>query len=581
MSDVFISYARSTEDEARRIAELLRALGYAVWRDDELPAHRSYAQVIEERLRSAKAVLVIWSAEAAESEWVQSEADRARVDRKLVQLNLDGAPLPMPFDRIQCADFRDWDGETGASGWRKVVDSIAELTAGPAPGRTPRTARRLSICVLPFANLSGDAEQDYFSDGITEDIITDLSKVSALSVTSRSTAFAFKGEAVAAPQVARQLDVSHVLEGSVRKAGGRVRITAQLIDGSLDSHVWAERYDRDLDDIFALQDEISEAIVAALKLRLLPEEKQAIERRGTENAEAYDLYLMARERLYSGNDDARELETIVRTCAQAVRSDPGYALAWVLMGRAQARLRFFYNRPDIDSWSTVERALALDPELADAHALKAAHFRREGRTEEAQAAAETALRLDPESFEANTNAAMLHLAQGRLEDAARHFERAAASFETNCAAPAMLITCYAALGNKVGERRAARMTVARAEAVLALDRSNGSVMGFGVSGLAALGEAERCRDWIRRALLIDPDNLIMRYNFACTLCLYLNDIDGALNLLTPYFANAPLSDIDWMKVDPDLAAMRDTPRFKAMLAEAETRQAEDHGTANG
>src|SRR6202022_5184442 len=157
------------------------------------------------------------------------------------------------------------------------------------------TPRRLSICVLPFANMSGDPEQEYFSDGISEDIITDLSKVSALWVAASNTSFTFKGKHVDAPQIARQLNVSHLLEGSVRKAGGRVRITAQLIDGATGGHIWAERYDRTLDDIFALQDEISQAIVAALKLKLLPEEKKAIEHRGTTDAEAYKLYLMARQ----------------------------------------------------------------------------------------------------------------------------------------------------------------------------------------------------------------------------------------------------------------------------------------------
>src|SRR5208282_34343 len=135
-----------------------------------------------------------------------------------------------------------------------------------------------------------------------EDIITDLSKVSALSVVARNTAFTFKGKSVDVPAVARQLGVSHVLEGSVRKAGGRVRSTAQLIDGTAGDHVWAERYDRDLDDIFALQDEISEAIVTALKLKLLPQEKKAIERRGTDSVEAYDLFLMSRAIGRTGND---------------------------------------------------------------------------------------------------------------------------------------------------------------------------------------------------------------------------------------------------------------------------------------
>src|SRR3989440_267705 len=151
--------------------------------------------------------------------------------------------------------------------------------AGPSKASSPNpNVTKASIAVLPFDNMSGDREQEYFSDGISEDIITDLSKISALDIISRNTAFTFKNKPVDVRQVAAQLRVSHVLEGSVRKAAGRVRITAQLIDGSNDSHLWAERYDRDLNDIFALQDEISRAIVDALKVKLLPEEKKAIER---------------------------------------------------------------------------------------------------------------------------------------------------------------------------------------------------------------------------------------------------------------------------------------------------------------
>src|SRR5436309_4805925 len=171
--------------------------------------------------------------------------------------------------------------------------SIHRAATARSPDRIEAKRARFSICVLPFANMSGEGEQEYFSDGITEDIITDLSKVSALDIISRNTAFTFKNKPVDVRQVAAQLRVSHVLEGSVRKAAGRVRITAQLIDGSNDSHVWAERYDRDLNDIFALQDEISRVIVDALKVKLLPEEKKAIERRGTENGDADTWELMA------------------------------------------------------------------------------------------------------------------------------------------------------------------------------------------------------------------------------------------------------------------------------------------------
>ena len=193
-------------------------------------------------------------------------------------------------------------------------------------GAQPR--QRLSICVLPFSNMSGDPEQEYFSDGITEDIITDLCKVSTLAVVSRNTAFSFKGRHVDIAQVARQVGATHVLEGSVRRVGNRVRITAQLIEGATDSHLWAERYDRDLNDIFALQDEISEAIVDALKLKLLPAERKAIEQRSTTNPDAYKLYLMARQYNAMGNSHHRDVT--VRLCQRAVEIDPGYARAWAL-----------------------------------------------------------------------------------------------------------------------------------------------------------------------------------------------------------------------------------------------------------
>ena len=176
MADLFVSYARTDEQAAARVAQCLSEAGYQVWRDDQLPAHRAYSEVIEERLKVARAVVVLWSAEASKSQWVRSEADAARNARTLVQATLDGSLPPMPFNQIQCADLRNWAGEATAPGWRKLLDSIAAL----APMKTERAPQRagrraLSICVLPFQNMSGDPEQEYFSDGISEDITTDLS----------------------------------------------------------------------------------------------------------------------------------------------------------------------------------------------------------------------------------------------------------------------------------------------------------------------------------------------------------------------------------------------------------------------
>ncbi len=444
------------------------------------------------------------------------------------------------------------------------------IASGPAAAPAER---RPCICVLPFANMSDDPQQAYFSQGICEDIITDLSKVSALTIIARGVAIGAKDEAVDAALIARQLNASHALEGSVRKAGGRVRVAAKLIDAVAGHTVWAERWDRDLTDIFALQDEISQAIVGALKLKLLPEEKRAIERRGTDNVEAYNLFLMARQFLISGQvDHARAAEAIVRLCRKATEIDPLYARAWALMALAQTSLRFASGRPE-DGLEAAERALAIDPEVAEAHAVRARHLFRQARYDEASAEIEVALRLDPESYEVNVCAGLLAVRERAFSRAAGHYEKATALVETSYADPGILGSCYKALGDVEGARRAARIALERVESALARDQSNGSAMGFGVCALGVLGELERAREWIDRALLIDPDNASMRYNMACSLCFDLKDNESALELLGPFFATAVLGDVSYAKVDAELDPLREDPRFIAMIAAADARLA--------
>jgi len=274
---VFLSYARSSEAQATCVEQALQDAGYAVWRDTDLPAHLSYAEVIEERLKSAKAVLVLWSAEAAKSQWVRAEADAARELGTLVQSSVDGTVPPIPFNQIQCADLTGWSGENDHPGWRKLKASVVAL-AGQVEGqvKSPRRHRPTSsICVLPFQNMSGDDVPDYFADGISEDIISDLAKVPALAVVPRKTAFQFKGQDVDPCSVAEKLNVNYVLEGSVRKAGERVRITAQLTDGRTGDYTWSERYYRDFTDVFSVQDEISKTIGEALVAELFPAVEQA------------------------------------------------------------------------------------------------------------------------------------------------------------------------------------------------------------------------------------------------------------------------------------------------------------------
>ena len=334
---------------------------------------------------------------------MRAEADSAREAGTLVQATLDSALPPMPFNQIQCADLNGWDGDTSAAGWRKLHGSVAALVGGQsessssdAPAGPRVQAVRASICVLPFVNMSGEPEQEYFSDGISEDITTDLSKISALEVVARNTAFSFKGQSPDVKEVAKQLSVSHVLEGSVRKAGSRVRINAQLIDGSTGKHLWADRFDRDLIDIFEIQDEISKAIVDALKVKLLPAEKKAIEHRGTDSAEAYNLYLMARQQWTWGSyGNSRRDEAIVRFALRAVKIDPQYAQAWALMALAQAELRWWHGKDD-DPLPASERALAVNPGLAEPYCVKVRYFEELGQHGDADKELEKALQLGPE-----------------------------------------------------------------------------------------------------------------------------------------------------------------------------------------
>jgi len=582
MADVFVSYARVDKARVAPIVAAIEAQGWSVWWDPEIAAGQLFDDQIEAQLAAAKCVLVVWTPTSVASRWVRGEAREAADRGILVPVRFDDARLPMDVRALHTTDLDRWGDNPSSAPFQEVLRALggmmarnaaprAEGSVAGAPADPAPKSSRVSICVLPFANMSGDAEQEYFSDGISEDIITDLSKVSSLAVVSRNTAFSFKSRSVDIAQIGRQLKVAYVLEGSVRKAAGRVRITAQLIEVSKDNHVWAERYDRDLEDIFALQDEISQAIVKALKLKLLPEEKKAIEQRGTNNLEAYNLYLMARQFSVTGNyGNVRRCEAIIRLCRSATEIDPGYATAWALMAVAQAALKFYFNGPGDGGLAAAERALALDANLGDAHAAKGRVLTSEGRYDEALVEIDAALRLGPESFEVNSAAARLYFTQRRLPEAVRYYEKAAALMETDFSSVSLLMTCYKALGETEKFRDAARRTLARAEKITTQEPDNGLALGYVVWSLCTLGEAERAKDLAKRAMLLDPDNLTMLYNFGCAFT-ELGELEVALDLLGPVFERDAAETINWAKVDPDLDPLREDPRFRAMMAKADSR----------
>ena len=365
MSEIFLCYARATQVEARKIAEGLRALGYGVWRDDEILAHRTYADVIEERLRAAKAVVVVWSAHAVHSQWVRAEAEFAREAGTLVQVRLDGAALPLPFNQTPCAELADWSGEADHPGWRKLVDSTTGVMRGAPPAVHPHDihqaaapAREPVMAVLAFDNLSGDPELSYFSDGVSAEIQQAVSRTSGLKVIARSSSFQFRGPDKALRHLVSELKVTHVLDGSVRRSGPRVRVSTELIACADETTLWSERFDRDLTDVFALQDEIAAAVAAALEVAFAPRTVAA-----PIDPAIYDVYLRARdvEALLSPIERIALLEEVTSAA-------PTYAPAW--------------------AWLAWWRAFGWDYGAGKAY--PTAH-------QAARAAAQTALSVDPQS----------------------------------------------------------------------------------------------------------------------------------------------------------------------------------------
>jgi len=584
MADVFISYARADKARVAPLVAAIEAKGWSVWWDPEITPGQEFDDQIEAEIGAAKAVLVVWTPVSVASRWVRGEAREAAERGILVPVRFEQARLPMDVRAIHTTDLDGWREDPASpvvQDCLRALDTMiaraqaAEAIVADENTPTPATRKQVpqfSVCVLPFTNMSGDSEQEYFSDGITEDVTTDLSKVSSLKVTASNSAFKYKGTHPDIQQVARDLQVTHVLEGSVRKAGGRIRINAQLIDGATNGHVWAERYDRDASDIFAIQDEISQAIVKALRLRLLPEEKKAIERRGTDNVEAYNLFLMARQAYVSSQEsDERNAKTIIRLCRRIIDSDPRYAQAWALMAIGYRGLREAEGGTTGDAMEAADRALSLDPDLAEAHAIKAQLLQANGDANAAAEEVAIALKLDAGSYEVNRAAGRVSYLLRHYEDAVPFYEKAAELMDTDINSVSMLISSYTALGNHAGVQRAAELAVKRAEAILSRDQNNAGVMLYSAYALSALGEGERAKSRMNHALLIDPDNFNMRYNFACALSVHLKDKEAALEMLGPLFATITDAFLPFAKADPDLELVRDDPRYQAMVAAAEAR----------
>ncbi len=434
------------------------------------------------------------------------------------------------------------------------------------PAANPAASRRgKSIAVLPFVNMSSDPDNEYFTDGIAEEIINALTKVQALHVAARTSAFAFKGKNQDIRKVGEQLGVTTVLEGSVRKAGNRLRVTAQLVNVADGYHLWSERYDRQLDDVFAIQDEISENIVRALRVVLSDKEKRQIENKPpTENVEAYEYYLRARQ--YFHQFRRAGIQYARRMFERAVEADPGFAKAYAGIADCCSFMYMYWdgsnaNLEGADSASA--KALELGPELAEAHASRgfALSLRRE--YDQSRAEFERALELNPKLYEAHYLYARACFQEGRLEDAVRHYQEAARVRPEDYQALLLMVNPLHGLGRHDEALEAMRKGVEVVEHHLELNPDDARALCLGANALIQLDERERALEWAQRASKLETSDPGVLYNVACVYALG-GMSDRAIECLERAIENG-FGHREWLENDSDLDSLRADPRFKALL----------------
>lgn len=434
-----------------------------------------------------------------------------------------------------------------------------------AEPRQQVAAERPSIAILPFE--AGGEGQEWFSDGIVEDITTALARSRRLLVVSKNYSFAYKGKAVRGDEIARELRVRYLLEGGVRLAGERVRVSTRLLDGASGEVLWAERFDRNAADIFAIQDEITAAVVGRLELELLPDERQAIRRARTDNIEAYQYELRGRQLALELTKSY--LLPARRLFARAAELDPSYARAYVGMVICDCYLRDWHGQEvATDAMLAIANtALDLDPGMAEAHVARGFALFCNEQYEEAERAYRTALAIDPNSYEANfffasTMARFLN----ERERMVAMFAQAARLRQDDYLSPMMAAAFLPA--DHPDRLNWARTCIERGERAANLHPENASPLHRGALALAYLGETARGRAWLDRALTLDPDDFVVRVNAACFHAV-IGEAEEALRHLEIAVQNVPQNTIDMLRSDADFDCIRHHPRFALLLPSRE------------
>jgi TolB-like protein len=336
MANIFVSYARQDKARVAPVVAALERQGWSVWWDPAIIPGQEFDDRIAEEIDKASAVVVVWTPASVASRWVRGEAREAADRSILVPLRFDAARLPIDARAVHTTDLDGWDGNPNHAVFQEVIAALSGLLKNAARSSAPvQSEHQTSICVLPFINMSGDPEQEYFSDGLSEELLNQLAQMKGLKVAARTSSFAFKGQNPDLKVVSEKLNVAHVLEGSVRKAGNRLRITAQLISCADGYHLWSNSFNRELDDVFQIQEDIAHAVADALKIALGMGESTLVTG-GTKNVEAYDVYLRARD--LSNQWGMHQSQRAIALFRRAIELDSNFALAWAGLGTNYANM---------------------------------------------------------------------------------------------------------------------------------------------------------------------------------------------------------------------------------------------------
>lgn len=442
-----------------------------------------------------------------------------------------------------------------------TVAEFAGALRREAPPPAPGGDR--SVAVLPFVSLSADPEDAFLGDGLAEEITHALARVGALRVAARTSAFAFRGQSADVRRIGHELGVSAVLEGSVRRAGATLRVTVQLVDVADGYHLWSERYDRAMADVFAIQDEIAASVVRALRVILTDSDRRAFSRARTHDVGAYESWLRGRQLFHQVR--RRSLQAARRSFERAIDLDPGFALAYAGVADCSSLLHMYYPSAGAEldvADAASRRALELSPDLPEAHASRAFALFRLGRLDESAGEFRTAIAMDPRQAEARYFYGRQCFQQGQFAEAAHWFEESARVQES---VPARFFAAQAleAAGRHDEGQAAYGRALAVAERHLGVHRDDPRAATMRAVALCRVGRPEEGLEWARRALAIDPEDAGVRYNVACLYALEgrraeaLDCLDECVRL---GFVNA-----EWIARDPDLESLHGDPRYEALL----------------